>query len=145
MSKTLSEVSGSSDIWNAALAAGAVEGWVKDLMLDCSSSVNNSSRAVNDLLRFRDAAAAQAFFAHDKSAAKANVSVLWPTGTGNLTEGTATGFGASSVTLNAADFYCAFWIRGAIASSYCTVLIGQADGLLGAKAVDGRMPVGAGY
>lgn len=144
LSKALSDVPGSSDIWKAAVAAGAVEGWVKDLRVDCSSSVKNSPRAVNDLLRFQDAGAAQGFFAHEKLAAKANVSALWPTGAGKLTEGTATGFGALSVVLAyGGGAYCALWIHGAIASAYCTIFIGFADGKIGAQAVDARIPSAA--
>ena len=128
-------------LWKAAQAVGAQESWVNDLRPDCSKKTPGSQRVVNDLLRFKDSAAAEAFFAHERAHAKTDA-VLWPYKVGvKPTEGAATGLGASSVTLDfGASVYCVYWIHRSIASSYCGLVIGSPDFKIGAQAVDARIP-----
>jgi hypothetical protein len=128
-------------LWKAAQAVGALESWVNDLRPDCLVKASGHPRVVNDLLRFKDSAAAEAFFTHERAHAKTDA-VLWPYKVGvQPTEGAATGLGASSVSLDfGASVYCALWIHGSIASSYCTLVITPADFKKGAQAVDTRIP-----
>lgn len=125
--------------WKLAQAQGAQESWVNDLRPDCAS--RTSARVVNDLLRFKDSAAAEAFFAHERATAK-TAALFWPFKIGTKpTEGAATGLGASSVALDyGASEYCVLWIHGSVASSYCTLVIGTADSKKGAQSVDARIP-----
>ena len=127
--------------WKAAQAVGAQESWVNDLRPDCSIKTITSARVVNDLLRFKDSAAAEAFFAHERAHAKTDA-VLWPYKIGTKpTEGAATGLGASSVALDfGAGVYCVLWIHGSIASSYCSLHIASTDYQKGAGAVNARIP-----
>jgi hypothetical protein len=117
---------------------GAQESWVNDLHKDCSDK--SSARVVNDLLRFKDSAAAAAFFVHEKATAKTDA-LFWPVG-GKSTEGAATGFGASSIVMDFnSSTHCVFWIHADIASSYCTLTISSSDFKKGAQAVDARIAV----
>jgi hypothetical protein len=95
-------------------------------------------------MRFKDSSTAQAYFAHEKATATTTAQ-FWPVGNGTHAEGDATGLGASSVSIEfTGGFfigdYCAFWVRAAFISSYCSIMIAFADGKKGAMAVDARLP-----
>lgn len=129
--------------WKGVQALGAQEAWFEVLRTVCSGSSPGLKRpeVVNDLVRFKDSSAAEAFFAHERAHAKTDA-VLYPYKNGTTpTEGAATGLGPSAVTVAFTNsLYCSLWIHGSIASSYCSLYISRADFKKGALAVDARIP-----
>ena len=129
---------GEAGEWAAVHAAGAIEGWIQWLGAPCPVQPNKA-RVRNDLIRFKDAAAAAAFFKSEKAHAK-TTALFWPLG-GVSTEGAKTGFGPNSVTntYGGRDFG-ALWLNGSLLISYSTGYFGGENGRSGALAVSARVP-----
>ncbi len=122
--------------WAAVRAAGAVEGWIQ--WLGTCPIQPNKARVRNDLIRFRDAAAAAAFFQSEKANAK-TTGIFWPLG--KVTEGAQTGFGPISVTNSyGGRNFGALWLNGSLLISYATGYFENEDGRSGALAVNARVP-----
>jgi hypothetical protein len=133
----LSAGSGEPGEWAAVHAAGAVEGWIQWLGVACPVQPNKP-RVRNDLIRFKDASAAAAFFQSEKANAK-TTGIFWPAG--KVTEGAQSGFGPISVTnsYGGRDFG-ALWLNGSLLISYATGYFENEDGRSGALAVSARVP-----
>ena len=131
---------GNEGEWAAVQAAGAVEGWIQWLGPVCPF-VSLKAWVRNDLVRFKDASAAAAFFQSEKANAKTKA-IFWPIGGGSHAEGGATGFGPNSVSLvfTGGTRFCVFWSNGSLLISYCSVNFSSADGRSGASAVNARVP-----
>jgi len=133
---------GFTDEWKTVQGAGALEGWVQQLTLACPGE-KAKARVRNDLIRFRDAAAAVAFFQSEKANSR-STAIFWPLQVGTApAEGSPTGFGPNSITLvytKSNGAFGALWTNGALLISYNSLNFPSADGLKGALAVNARVP-----